>query len=53
MAVYAAMVDRMDQNIGRVLRKIQELGEEENTTQDPTSGSNQNQDTGSTVDVTV
>lgn len=31
MAVYAAMVDRMDQNIGRVLRKIQELGEEENT----------------------
>jgi arylsulfatase len=31
MAVYAAMVDRMDQNIGRVLRKVQELGEEENT----------------------
>ena len=31
MAVYAAMVDRMDQNIGRVLRKIHELGKEENT----------------------
>ena len=31
MAVYAAMVDRMDQNIGRVLSKIRELGEEENT----------------------
>ena len=31
MAVYAAMVDRMDQNIGRVLQKIQELGAEENT----------------------
>ena len=31
MAVYAAMVDRMDQGIGRVLDKIRELGEEENT----------------------
>jgi len=31
MAVYAAMVDRMDQNIGRVLSKIRELGEESNT----------------------
>jgi len=31
MAVYAAMVDRMDQNIGRVLDKIRELGEEDRT----------------------
>ncbi|MBD3287777.1 sulfatase-like hydrolase/transferase, partial [candidate division KSB1 bacterium] len=31
MAVYAAMIDRMDQNIGRVLAKIREMGEEENT----------------------
>jgi len=31
MAVYAAMVDRMDQNIGRVLEKIRKLGEEEHT----------------------
>ncbi len=31
MAVYAAMVDRMDQNIGRLLAKIRELGEEDNT----------------------
>lgn len=31
MAVYAAQVDRMDQAIGRVLAKIKELGEEENT----------------------
>ena len=31
MAVYAAMIDRMDQNIGRVIRKIRELGKEENT----------------------
>jgi arylsulfatase A-like enzyme len=31
MAVYAAMIDRMDQNIGRLLDKIRELGEEENT----------------------
>lgn len=31
MAVYAGMVDRMDQNIGRVLAKVRELGKEENT----------------------
>lgn len=31
MAVYAAQVDRMDQAIGRVLLKIKELGQEENT----------------------
>jgi arylsulfatase len=31
MAVYAAMIDRMDQNIGRVLDKIRDLGKEENT----------------------
>lgn len=31
MAVYAAMIDRMDQNIGRVLTKIREMGEEDNT----------------------
>ena len=31
MAVYAAMVDRMDQNIGRILDTIREQGEEENT----------------------
>ncbi|PHR87072.1 MAG: arylsulfatase [Blastopirellula sp.] len=31
MAVYAAMIDRMDQNIGRLLKKIKELGEEDNT----------------------
>ncbi len=31
MAVYAAMVDRVDQNIGRILTKIQELGVEEDT----------------------
>ena len=31
MAVYAAMVDRMDQNIGRILYKIEQLGELENT----------------------
>lgn len=31
MAVYAAMIDRMDQNIGRVIQKIKALGEEENT----------------------
>jgi arylsulfatase A-like enzyme len=31
MAVYAAQIDRMDQGIGRVLRKIREIGEEENT----------------------
>ena len=31
MAVYAAMIDRMDQNIGRLLAKIKELGELDNT----------------------
>ncbi|MFW6163474.1 MAG: arylsulfatase [Planctomycetota bacterium] len=31
MAVYAAMIDRMDQNIGRLLAKLRELGQEENT----------------------
>lgn len=31
MAVYAAMVDRLDQNIGRVLAKIKEAGIENNT----------------------
>jgi len=31
MAVYAAMIDRMDQNIGRLLAKIQEMGVEDNT----------------------
>ena len=31
MAVFAAMTDRMDQGIGRVLYKIRDLGKEENT----------------------
>jgi arylsulfatase len=31
MAVYAAMVDNMDWNIGRVLKKLQEIGKSENT----------------------
>ncbi len=31
MAVYAAMVDRLDQSIGRVLDKIRDMGKEENT----------------------
>ena len=31
MAVYAAMIDRMDQNIGRVLAKFEGLGRLENT----------------------
>ncbi len=31
MAVFAAMIDRMDQNIGRVLDKLEEAGELENT----------------------
>lgn len=31
MAVYAAMVDRMDQNIGKLLAKLRELGKEKNT----------------------
>jgi arylsulfatase A-like enzyme len=31
MAVYAAMVDRLDQNIGRLLARLRELGQAENT----------------------
>ena len=31
MAVYAAMIDRVDQNIGRLRAKLRELGKEENT----------------------
>ena len=31
MAVYAAMVDRVDQQMGRLLDKIHEMGKEENT----------------------
>lgn len=31
MEVYAAMIDRMDQNIGRVLEKLKETGKIENT----------------------
>ncbi len=31
MAVYAAMIDRMDQNIGRVLEKLEKQGKLENT----------------------
>lgn len=31
MSVYAAMVDRMDQNIGKIRQKLKELGEDQNT----------------------
>lgn len=31
MATYAAMIDRMDRNIGRVLAKIDEMGQTDNT----------------------
>lgn len=31
MAVYAAQIDRLDQGIGRILAKVKERGEEENT----------------------
>lgn len=31
MAVYAAMVDRMDQNIARLTKKLEQLGEADNT----------------------
>lgn len=31
MAVYAAMVDRIDQNVGRLLDKLDQIGERENT----------------------
>ncbi|MBA7590541.1 Arylsulfatase [subsurface metagenome] len=31
MEVYAAMIDRMDQNIGRILEKVRSMGKEDNT----------------------
>ena len=31
MAVYAAMIDRMDQNIGRLRKQLKEMGEADNT----------------------
>ncbi len=31
MAVYAAMIDRMDQNIGRVIEKVESMGQRDNT----------------------
>ena len=31
MAVYAAMIDRMDQGIGKILNKLSEMGEDNNT----------------------
>jgi arylsulfatase len=31
MTVYAAMIDRMDQNIGRLQQKLKEMGEDKNT----------------------
>ena len=31
MEVYAAMIDRVDQNIGRVLAKFKEIGKDQNT----------------------
>ena len=31
MAAYAAMIDRMDQNLGKVLGKLEEIGREDNT----------------------
>jgi arylsulfatase len=31
MAIYAAMVDRLDQNVGRLITRLKELGEWENT----------------------
>ena len=31
LATHAAMVDRLDQNIGRLLKKIKDIGEEDNT----------------------
>ena len=31
MAVYCAMIDRVDQNVGRVFKKLKELGEWDNT----------------------
>jgi arylsulfatase len=37
MATYAAMVDRMDQNIGKVLQTLKDLGIEDNTVGDVSS----------------
>ena len=31
MAVYAAMVDRMDQNVGRIMSQLRKMGVEDNT----------------------
>ena len=31
MAVYSAMIDRVDQNIGRLMKKLRQLGEDDNT----------------------
>lgn len=31
MSVYAAMIDRMDQNIGRIMQQLKETGEDKNT----------------------
>ncbi|MEX2639070.1 MAG: arylsulfatase [Balneolales bacterium] len=31
MAVYAAMIDKLDRNIGQIISKVQEIGKEENT----------------------
>lgn len=31
MQIYAAMVDRLDRNIGRILAKLREIGQEDNT----------------------
>jgi len=31
MAVYAAQIDRLDQNVGRVLKKVKDTGQEDNT----------------------
>lgn len=31
MAVFAGMIDRLDQNVGRILKRLEELGELENT----------------------
>jgi arylsulfatase A-like enzyme len=31
MAVYAAMIDRMDQGVGRILKQLEDSGQEENT----------------------
>jgi arylsulfatase len=31
MAIYAAMIDRVDQNVGKLLQKIDDMGEQDNT----------------------